>query len=64
MRDGFVFADGSQLHVGGYTSYIFVRPTDGATWVLWLSPQYGTRTGNSADRDPSRVPFSIPSKSN
>ena len=36
VRDGFVFADVSQLHVGGYTSYIFVRPTDGAMWVFWL----------------------------
>ena len=36
MRDQFVFADVSELHVGGYTSYIFVRPTDGTTYVFWL----------------------------
>jgi hypothetical protein len=36
MRDGFVFADVSQLHVGGYTSFIFVRPIDGTTYVFWL----------------------------
>jgi hypothetical protein len=36
MRAGFVFADVSQEHVGGYTSFIFVRPTDGTTYVFWL----------------------------
>jgi hypothetical protein len=36
MRDGFVFADVSQLHVGGYTSFIFVHPIDGTTYVFWL----------------------------
>ena len=37
MRDEYAFADVSQLHVGGYTSYIFVRPSDGATYVFWLN---------------------------
>jgi len=36
MRDQYAFADVSQLHVGGYTSYIFVRPSDGTTYVFWL----------------------------
>lgn len=36
MRDQYVFADVSQLHVGGYTSYIFVRPSDGIMYVFWL----------------------------
>jgi hypothetical protein len=37
MRDQYAFADVSQLHVGGYTSYIFVRPSDGTTYVFWLN---------------------------
>jgi hypothetical protein len=36
-RDQYVFADISQLHVGGYTSYIFVRPRDGTTYVFLLN---------------------------
>jgi hypothetical protein len=38
MRDQYVFADVSQLHVGGYTSYIFVRSGDDTTYIFWLNP--------------------------
>ncbi len=31
-----VVMDVSQLHVGGYSSLIIVRPSDGAIWVYWL----------------------------
>jgi hypothetical protein len=36
MRDKYVFADVSQLHVGGYTSYILISPSDRTTYVFWL----------------------------
>jgi len=36
LRDGWVFADISQSHVGGYTSYVFLRPNDGKAYVFWL----------------------------
>ena len=32
----FLVMDVSQLHVGGYSSLIVVRPIDGAVWVYWL----------------------------
>jgi hypothetical protein len=32
----FLLMDVSQLHVGGYSSLIFVRPSDGAVYVFWL----------------------------
>lgn len=35
-RDGFLLLDVSQLHVGGYTSLIFVRLSDGAPYLFWL----------------------------
>jgi hypothetical protein len=35
-RDRFLLMDVSQLHVGGYTSLIFVRLTDGAIFLFWL----------------------------
>jgi hypothetical protein len=35
-RDGFLLMDVSHLHVGGYTSLIFIRPTDGAVFLFWL----------------------------
>ena len=35
-RDGFLFLDVSQLHVGGYSSLIFVRLSDGELFVFWL----------------------------
>ena len=35
-RDGFLLMDVSQLHVGGYTSLIFVRVRDGALFLFWL----------------------------
>jgi hypothetical protein len=35
-RDGFVMMDVSQLHVGGYSSLIFVRLSDGAPFLFWL----------------------------
>lgn len=35
-RDGFLLMDVSQLHVGGYTSLIFIRPSDGAVFLFWL----------------------------
>jgi hypothetical protein len=35
-RDGFLLMDVSQLHVGGYSSLIFVRLTDGMLFVFWL----------------------------
>ncbi len=35
-RDGFLLMDVSQLHVGGYTSLIFVRLSDGAVFLFWL----------------------------
>ncbi len=34
--DGFLLMDVSQLHVGGYTSLIFIRLTDGAVFLFWL----------------------------
>lgn len=37
MRGQYAFADVSELHVGGYTSYIFVRPDNGAMYVFWLN---------------------------
>ena len=35
-RDGFLLMDVSQLHVGGYTSLIFIRLSDGAVFLFWL----------------------------
>ena len=35
-RDGFLLLDVSQLHVGGYSSLIFVRLTDGNLFLFWL----------------------------
>lgn len=35
-RDGFLLMDVSQLHVGGYTSLIFIRLHDGALFLFWL----------------------------
>lgn len=35
-RDKFLLLDVSQLHVGGYTSMIFVRVADGAVFLFWL----------------------------
>jgi hypothetical protein len=36
LRDGYIFADVSQLHVGGYTSFIFIHSNDATTYVFWL----------------------------
>jgi hypothetical protein len=35
--------DVSQLHVGGYSSLIFVRLTDGMLFVFWLKSQVGEK---------------------
>ena len=35
-RDGLLLMDVSQLHVGGYTSFILVRVEDGAVFLFWL----------------------------
>ena len=35
-RDGFLLMDVSQQHVGGYSSLIFIRLTDGAVFLFWL----------------------------
>lgn len=35
-RDGFLLMDVSQLHVGGFTSLIFIRLSDGAIFLFWL----------------------------
>jgi len=35
-RGDFLLMDVSQLHVGGYTSLIFVRLSDGAVFLFWL----------------------------
>lgn len=35
-KDGLLLMDVSQLHVGGYTSMIFVRSRDGALFLFWL----------------------------
>jgi hypothetical protein len=35
-RDGFVMMDVSQLHVGGYSSLIFIRLSDGEPFLFWL----------------------------
>jgi hypothetical protein len=35
-RDRFLLMDVSQLHVGGYTSLIFVRLQDGVLFLFWL----------------------------
>lgn len=35
-RDGYLLMDVSQLHVGGYTSLIFVRLRDGVLFLFWL----------------------------
>ncbi len=32
----FLLMDVSQLHVGGYTSLIFIRLSDGAVFLFWL----------------------------
>lgn len=36
-RDGFLLMDVSQLHVGGYSSLLFVNPSDGALYLFWLN---------------------------
>ena len=36
QKSGFLLMDVSQLHVGGYTSMIFVRSRDGAVFLFWL----------------------------
>lgn len=36
QKSGFLLMDVSQLHVGGYTSMIFVRSCDGAVFLFWL----------------------------
>lgn len=35
--DGFLFVDVSQSGVGGYTSYLYVRLSDGAVFLFWLN---------------------------
>ena len=35
-RDSLLVMDVSQLHVGGYSSLIFVRPSDGTLFLFWL----------------------------
>lgn len=35
--DGFLFVDVSQSGVGGYTSYMYVRLSDGAVFLFWLN---------------------------
>jgi hypothetical protein len=35
-RGEFLLMDVSQLHVGGYTSLIFVRLSDGVLFLFWL----------------------------
>ncbi|GEM_PF-2468733 len=35
-RDGFLLMDVSQLHVGGYSSLMFIRLSDGAVFLFWL----------------------------
>lgn len=35
-RDGYLLMDVSQLHVGGYSSLIFVRLNDGVLYLFWL----------------------------
>lgn len=43
-RGDFLLMDVSQLHVGGYTSLIFIRLSDGVAFLFWLK-------GNVAEKD-------------
>ena len=38
-RGELLLMDVSQLHVGGYTSFIFIRLRDGAVFLFWLKSQ-------------------------
>jgi hypothetical protein len=57
LRDGWAFADISQSHVGGYTSYVFIRPTDGEAYVFWLKSAVGNKDWEIYGEKP--VPQSI-----
>ena len=50
---GLLVMDVSQLHVGGYSSLIFVDPSKGLAWVYWLD-------GPVAPNAPSRIYGSRP----
>ena len=37
----YLFVDISELHVGGYTSFVFVPANNGSAYVFWLKQQVG-----------------------
>lgn len=45
-RDGFLLMDVSQMHVGGYTSLIFIRLSDGAVFLFWLKSTVAEKQGS------------------
>jgi hypothetical protein len=42
-KGGLLLMDVSQTHVGGYTSFIFVRLSDGALFLFWLKSTVGEK---------------------
>jgi hypothetical protein len=56
-RDGFVMMDVSQLHVGGYSSLIFIRLSDGAPFLFWLKSTVAEKRWQMYGRKP--IPESV-----
>jgi hypothetical protein len=56
-REGFLLMDVSQLHVGGYTSLIFIRPSDGAVFLFWLKSTVAEKQWSFYGRRP--IPATI-----
>jgi hypothetical protein len=57
-RDGFLLMDVSQMHVGGYTSLIFVRLRDGALFLFWLKSTVAQKEYSFYGQKPIPAPVS------